>query len=237
MCLVARRPDLTQWFKPDRSILAPKPYQGAHFIAAVTVIILAEMMVPLVCTGEELKAERYVSLYALGALPNLNDDQTVHVSGLSTATDQIGSGIGGGIKVGVFPRLFGNYLGFEGEFFAQNGNRSSAGKLDLFNWMGNMILRYPDPTVQPYVGIGLGFSRSHLSDANIRVSSLLVQGNGTSTGGGVQLIAGMRVNMPKQLFLFAEFKHFESEYEYSGPNKVKLEFQREYLSGGIGFRF
>ena len=200
------------------------------------------------------KTEFYVSLYMQGSHPlnrpiRLQDDPF-------TKTDVRG-GLGGGLKVGIFPALTGRMVGMEAELSGLDGKvdaptattggvtRSANFRLQSINAMANLLLRYPGEVIQPYIGVGAGLSGGFARDLNLQSSSIgVIRENAADGAFAYQLIGGIRANVSDRLFLFTEYKYFVANYQWESefPNgshgpSFTLNYRAHLMSGGLGFRF
>jgi opacity protein-like surface antigen len=200
------------------------------------------------------KTEFYVSLYMQGSHPlnrpiRLQDDPF-------TNTDVRG-GLGGGLKVGIFPALTGRMVGLEAELSGPDGKvdaptattggvtRSANFRLQSINVMANLLLRYPGEVIQPYIGVGAGVSGGFARDLNLQSSSIgVIRENAADGAFAYQFIGGIRANVTDRLFLFTEYKYFVANYQWESefPNgshgpSFTLNYRAHLMSGGLGFRF
>ena len=166
---------------------------------------------------------------------------------------------GGGVKIGTFLPIAKRVFGGEIELFGHGGRikapqttdggirRSADLSMSLFAAMANVIARYPGDFIQPYVGFGAGLV---VIDLNGPAQSQAGYRQGKTTlGGGIQGLAGVRMNVTKHIFLFTEYKHLISTAEEgegddcgeknqpSCPPLFGVDFQSHYLSMGAGIRF
>jgi opacity protein-like surface antigen len=202
----------------------------------------------------EEQGERYVSLFVQGSHPlnrpiRLQDDPF-------TNTDVQG-GLGGGLKVGIFPAFAGRVLGLEAELSGLNGKvdaptgttggvtKSANFRLNSFNAMANLLLRYPGEVIQPYIGAGAGVSGGFARNLNIRQSTIgVIHENAADGAFAYQLLGGVRANVSDHLFLFTEYRYFVTNYQWEseladgshGPS-FTLNYRTHIISGGLGFRF
>lgn len=203
---------------------------------------------------EEEKTEFYVSLFMQGSQPlnrpvRLQDDPY-------TNTDVQG-GLGGGLKVGLFPAFAGRMVGLEAEVSGLDGKvdaparttggvtRSANFRLQSINAMANLLLRYPGDRIQPYIGIGAGLSGGFARDLNLQHSSVgVIRENAADGAFAYQFIGGVRANVSERVFLFTEYKYFVANYQWEsefadgshGPS-FTMNYRAHILSGGLGFRF
>ena len=79
-----------------------------------------------------------------------------------------------GVKVGYANPFF-NYLALEAEYSYLNPDIKDSAYIDgdvkISNLMFNVIGKYPLGIIQPYFGVGLGFSYSDMSRKDIRIVS------------------------------------------------------------------
>ena len=204
--------------------------------------------------SQEEKTEVYVSLYMQGSHPlnrpvRLQDDPF-------TNTDVQG-GLGGGLKVGVFPAFAGRMIGLEAEFSGLDGSvdapsrttggvtRSATFRLQSINVMANLLLRYPGEVIQPYIGIGAGLSGGFARDLNLQHSTIgVIHENAADGAFAYQFLGGVRANVSERVFLFTEYKYFVANYQWESefPNgshgpSFTLNYRTHLISGGLGFRF
>ncbi|OQW64445.1 MAG: hypothetical protein BVN28_03315 [Nitrospira sp. ST-bin4] len=173
--------------------------------------------------------------------------------------------MGGGLKIGAFPSytsVFGAEVelsGYGGSITAPQtvvGNRVRSAQLDttVFNFMVNVLARYPGDFMQPYAGVGLGFSILGM-DGHTQSSAGMYEPDSVS-GLAVQGIIGVRLIVTDHLFGFAEYKPalFSGKEgdrcttcsRYGGCRRIpncttpplhNLNFQSHCVAVGIGFRF
>lgn len=213
--------------------------------------------------AEPLRREWYVSGFLLRSYPI---GGSLKVEGDKIPDTTFDGATGGGLKIGVFPSAFRSVVGTEFEVSGGHGGSITApdtqvgrtvrsAHLDMtqVNFMVNALVRYPGDFIQPYAGVGLGFSVLGIdghtqSSAGIREPDSL---------GGVTLqgIFGVRVLVTNRLFGFAEYKpalFFGKEGDgctvcsrYTCYKKANctphpahsLNFQSHCVAVGIGVRF
>ena len=171
---------------------------------------------------------------------------------------------GGGLKIGAFPSsksVFGAEVevsGHGGSITAPQtvvGNTVRSAQLDMtvFNFMVNALTRCPGDFIQPYAGVGLGFSILGM-DGHTQ-SSTGIHEPASLSGLTVQGIIGIRLLLTNHLFGFAEYKpalFFGKEGDgcsicgrYGCRRKTNctprpthsIDSQSHYVAIGIGFRF
>lgn len=189
-----------------------------------------------------------MSLYFLVAQPK---DNNLQVGNDQIPQTSVGNGLGGGLKIGTYFGHLRSIPGIELDLFGHTGSadaprtteggviRFSNTKLTIGNTMVNVLLRYPGKTVQPYIGIGGGLSIAN-SDGDIRSRNMFLSGGARTAHFAYQLLAGIRTNMTDRVFVFAEYKYFDTHYQWGIENsgdEVTLRFQTHYVNTGIGIRF
>ena len=137
-------------------------------------LTLMNVLMPAGLVSAAETADVDIGLYVLGAFPS---DQGLYAQGSNPSDTRIANGVGAGLKVAVFPRYLGNFIGIELESFGHGSeitfsSPTSAGSaastnLWVFSSMVNLILRYPGKALVPYIGVGGGLSDGMLTHANI----------------------------------------------------------------------
>lgn len=215
--------------------------------------------------AEPLHKEWYVSGFVTNSYPL---DSLLKVNGDKIPDTRFDGSIGGGLKIGGFPSyksVFGGEVevsGHGGSITAPRtvvGNTVRSAQLDttVFNFMVNALARYPGDMIQPYAGVGLGFSVLDM-DGHTQSSSGIRDPDGFA-GFALQGLIGVRLLVTNQFFGFAEYKHalFSGEegdrcIKCSGgryyrscrripncttPPLHSLNFYSHCMAVGIGFRF
>ncbi len=210
-------------------------------------------------TSPEVKQEGestefYVSIYMQGSRP-LN--RPVRLQEDPFANTDVQGGLGGGLKVGIFPAFAGRFVGFEADLSGLDGKvhapsattgsvtRSANFRLQSINVMANVLLRYPGETIQPYIGIGAGLSGGFARDLNLQHSTIgTVHENAADGAFAYQILGGVRANVTERMFLFTEYKYFVANYQWESelPNgapgpSFTMNYRAHIISGGIGFTF
>ena len=164
-------------------------------------------------SAEPLPREWYVSGFLLRSYPI---GGTLKFDGDKIPDTTFDGATGGGLKIGVFPSAFRSVLGAEVEVsghggtitapLTQVGNRVRSAHLDTtqFNFMVNALVRYPGDFIQPYAGVGIGFSILGM-DGHTQ-SSAGIREPDSVPGLAVQGIIGVRLIATNHLFGFVEYK-------------------------------
>lgn len=201
-------------------------------------------------SGLKEKVDLLLSGYLIGVFPQ-NKDLSVGGSQISN-TDVRGT-IGAGVKFDVYPWFTNKMLGLEIEMFglgasvkaprttSGSGTTQAQGNLIAVSTMYNVMLRYPGVIIQPYIGVGAGSSTGILYGVNIQSGNTALTGSSGDWAFAYQFLGGLRAFVTKKLFLFGEYKYFVSKYSWDsgggGNQQVKLDFQTQLVSGGIGWSF
>jgi len=200
------------------------------------------------------RTEIYMGLLMMGNFPS---NRALKFENDPYPNTEVGGGLGGGLKVGAYPAFTNGIVGIEGELAGFNANveapqttsggvtRSADFRLNVFNAMVNLMVRYPGDVVQPYAGIGAGLSGGFARGLNVQNSSMgTINENAADGAFAYQLIGGLRVNVSDRFFLFSEYKYFVANYKWesefpngsAGPS-FSLPFRTHIVAGGVGFHF
>ena len=215
----------------------PLPLVIPAFLPLLLALMLVFMQVGLASAAETADVD--IGLYSLGAFPS---DHGLFAQGGNPSDTRITNGVGAGIKVAVFPHYLDNIVGIELESFghgseiafsssARVGSLAST-NLWVFNSMVNLILRYPEKALVPYIGVGGGLSDGVLTHANI--SGRSDQDFESFWTFGYQFLAGVQGNLTEEVFLFSEYKYFSANYHWK---QLALDFRAQYALFGVGLRF
>jgi opacity protein-like surface antigen len=196
------------------------------------------------------KVDLLLSGHLIGLFPQ---DKDLSVGGNRIPNTDVRGTIGAGIKFDIYPSFTNKMLGLEVEAFGLGGSvraprmtsgagvTQAQGSLIAITTMYNLMLRYPGETIQPYIGAGVGSSTGILYNANIQSGNVGLSGTSGDLAFAYQFLGGVRAFVTKQLFLFGEYKYFVTKYSWDSggadSQRVKLDFQTQIVSGGIGWSF
>jgi opacity protein-like surface antigen len=215
-------------------------------------------------TAGPLPKEWYVSGFVTRSYPI---DSLLKVKGDEIPNTRFDGSFGGGLKIGGFPSsksVIGGELelsGYGGSITAPRtmiGTTVRSAQLDTtaFNFMVNVLARYPGDIIQPYAGIGVGFSVLEF-DGPTQSASGIREPDGFA-GFAMQSLIGVRLIVTDHLFGFAEYKpslflgkEGDPCIKCSGsrprtcrripncttPPLHSLNFYSHCVAVGIGFRF
>lgn len=101
------------------------------------------------------------------------------------------------------------------------------GNISSHNFMANILFRYPEGKIHPFVGAGLG-----LSNASIEVDD--VNWDDDDTAFASQFIAGVNFELAPNLSAELAYKYFYSEYEFDGDD---TEAGNHLFQVGLNYHF
>lgn len=142
-----------------------------------------------------------------------------------------------GAKVGHFFNH--SYYGFEGEVFHTSPHIKNLDDVPGIHFritsaMINLILRYPGPTFQPYIGFGGGLVFAHLNDSATTQSEMDV-------AGGWSLLAGLRAFLTPSVALFTEYKYTGATLQFDDAFAANQGFFADYRAQhvvmGLSYHF
>ena len=196
------------------------------------------------------KIDLLLSGHVIGLFPQ---DKDLSVGGNRISNTDVRGTIGAGIKFDIYPWFTKKIVGAEIEAFGLGGNvraprttsgtgtTQAQGSLIAITTMYNLMLRYPGETVQPYIGVGAGSSIGIVYNANIQSGNVGLSGISGDLAFAYQFLGGVRAFVTKKLFLFGEYKYFVTKYSWdsegAGNQRIKLDFQTQVVSGGVGWSF
>jgi OOP family OmpA-OmpF porin len=93
------------------------------------------------------------------------------------------------------------------------------------NLMANLLLRYPDGMIRPYIGCGLGWSRGEFESGTY---------NDTVNNFGWQALAGINLEIMPNLSVDFGYRYFSSEY---GINDIDATIRDHIVSIGFNYHF
>ena len=138
--------------------------------------------------------------------------------------DSFALGIKGGLIIPqnpwLAPELEYTYLG-EQDF----DNTNVDGNFSAHNFMANLLLRYPEGKIHPFVGVGIGISRG-----TVEIGSW----DEDDTAFAWQLMAGVNFELAPKISLDLAYKYFNSEYDIEN---VDVEAQNHIIQVGVNYHF
>ncbi len=184
---------------------------------------------------DSAKAESYVAgQFGLLAHGTYNDPDNV------ISDRRLKSSLVYGAKLGYyFDKL--KYFGVETEAYTLtphikqqavtiNGTPAgtiSGAHLRVTTWAANLVYRYPGEVFQPYAGVGVGVFFARESDAT---------GSQSSISQGLNVQAGLRVLVTKQVALFGEYKFNKARLNFKDSD-VSAQYEASLFVFGVGYHF
>ena len=122
-------------------------------------------------------------------------------------------------------------------YYGPNNNGSYDGDFSAHNLMANLLFRYPQGKIHPYVGFGLGLSRATIEEnykgvSNGNVYSGNVDENDTAFAS--QFIAGVNFEITPNWSVDLAYKYFYSEYEIENYD---VEANNHIITLGVNYHF
>ena len=119
-----------------------------------------------------------------------------------------------------------------------DGNENYDGDFSAHNLMTNLLVRYPQGKVHPYLGFGLGLSRATIEEdyrfeedgGNVYTAKI----DEDDTAFATQFIAGVNFEITPNLSADLAYKYFYSEYDIAGWD---IEASNHIFSMGINVHF
>jgi len=134
-----------------------------------------------------------------------------------------------GAKVGyIFPI---KWLAVELEYTFLSGQHADAPKIGYFrahNAMGNLILRYPEGVIRPYIGGGAGWSWGNFAKTE--------DGDTNANAFGWQALAGINLEIIPSLSVDFGYRYFSSKYKIDDLN-VNNTVGDHMLLVGLNYHF
>ncbi|GJL66390.1 MAG: hypothetical protein NPIRA05_13610 [Nitrospirales bacterium] len=207
------------------------------FYVLVALLLLVLSPVKLMAFDE---IDIYFGAYAQGSIPS-DSNKHIQSNGESVQRSSVHGGLGGGIKIGLFPDLTKRMVGIEFEYgghsvdmgFQQAGGMSrSRADVIILQSTVNLLFRYPHKILRPYVGIGAGSSSGILIGASIdgrRDKSIE-----SAMAFTHQFLAGVHSSVSQKVYLFGEWKYVSANYHWKA---LSVDYRSQSILGGVGFQF
>jgi opacity protein-like surface antigen len=113
-----------------------------------------------------------------------------------------------------------------------SGVRES-GEVALNNFLVNVILRYPEGKIHPYVGGGIGASSMNIQNTEVRRNIVYVNDE-TATGFAWQFLAGINVDLAPNLSADLTYRYFGTN---PGFSLIDVDYRTQAVTFGINFHF
>ncbi len=113
-----------------------------------------------------------------------------------------------------------------------SGVRES-GEVYLNNFMVNVILRYPEGRIHPYVGGGIGASSMYIQNTE-SIGGVVYVAEETATGFAWQFLAGVNVDLAPNLSADLTYRYFGTN---PGFSLIDVDYRTQAVTLGINFHF
>ena len=113
-----------------------------------------------------------------------------------------------------------------------SGVRES-GEVALNNFLVNVILRYPEGKIHPYVGGGIGASSMNIQNTEVSRNIVYVNDE-TATGFAWQFLAGVNVDLAPNLSADLTYRYFGTN---PGFSLIDVDYRTQAITFGINFHF
>jgi len=113
-----------------------------------------------------------------------------------------------------------------------SGVRES-GEVALNNFLVNVILRYPEGKIHPYIGGGIGASSMNIQNTEVSRNIVYVNDE-TATGFAWQFLAGVNVDLAPNLSADLTYRYFGTK---PGFSLIDVDYRTQAVTFGINFHF
>ena len=113
-----------------------------------------------------------------------------------------------------------------------SGVRES-GDVALNNFLVNLILRYPEGKIHPYVGAGIGASSMNIRNTE-SVGSAVYVAEETATGFAWQFLAGVNVELAPNLSADLAYRYFGTNPDFT---VIDVDYRTHAVTLGLNFHF
>lgn len=136
-----------------------------------------------------------------------------------------------GVKIGYTNPFF-KYLALEAEYSYLNpeirDDNAIDGDVKMSNLMFNVIGKYPFGMIQPYFGVGLGFSYADMSWDDIRGID-----DGDYTSYAWQIITGLELFLTSEIAMDIGYRYFATEMEFDHEDFDDVTFSTGIVTLGL----
>lgn len=114
-----------------------------------------------------------------------------------------------------------------------SGVRES-GEVALNNFLVNVILRYPQGKIHPYVGGGIGASSMYIQNTESIGGAVVNVADETATGFAWQFLAGVNVDLAPNLSADLTYRYFGTN---PGFSLIDVDYRTQAITFGLNFHF
>jgi len=113
------------------------------------------------------------------------------------------------------------------------GGVRESGDVALNNFLVNLILRYPEGKVHPYVGAGIGASSMNIRNTE-SVGGTVYVADETDTGFAWQFLAGVNIELAPNLSADLAYRYFGTNPDFS---LIDVDYRTHAVTFGLNFHF
>lgn len=113
------------------------------------------------------------------------------------------------------------------------GGVRESGDVALNNFLVNLILRYPEGKIHPYVGAGIGASSMNIRNTE-SVGGTVFVAEETETGFAWQFLAGVNVELAPNLSADLAYRYFGTNPDFT---VIDVDYRAHAVTVGLNFHF
>ena len=113
------------------------------------------------------------------------------------------------------------------------GGVRESGDVALSNFLVNLILRYPEGKVHPYIGAGIGASSMNIRNTE-SVGGTVFVAEETETGFAWQFLAGVNVELAPNLSADLAYRYFGTNPDFA---VIDVDYRTHAVTFGLNFHF
>jgi opacity protein-like surface antigen len=114
-----------------------------------------------------------------------------------------------------------------------SGVRES-GEVALSNFLVNVILRYPEGKIHPYIGGGIGASSMYIQNTESIGGVVVNVADESATGFAWQFLAGVNVDLAPNLSADLTYRYFGTN---PGFSMIEVDYRTQAVTLGLNFHF
>jgi opacity protein-like surface antigen len=114
-----------------------------------------------------------------------------------------------------------------------SGVRES-GEVALSNFLVNVILRYPEGKIHPYIGGGIGASSMYIQNTESIGGAVVNVADESATGFAWQFLAGVNVDLAPNLSADLTYRYFGTN---PGFSMIDVDYRTQAVTLGLNFHF
>jgi len=111
---------------------------------------------------------------------------------------------------------------------------TESGDVALNNFLVNVILRYPEGRIHPYVGGGIGASSMYIQNTESIGGAVVNVADESATGFAWQFLAGVNVDLAPNLSADLAYRYFGTN---PGFSMIDVDYRTHAVTLGLNFHF